>query len=512
MGDVRALTSGEIEMLSTVYGDSLDYSSVRVRDGGTRDGSGFTPFNTINVGRNLYRGDFSQSNSLNLQGFFVHESAHALQTQNGRTAFFNGIGPQISAVLGGRREVYDYNDKLNGNVPFDDWNIEEQAAFFEDLYRQQVATANGTPLAFDPYHSRVIPNLEPLQAVDTSVYIEQVAVTGSVLAPDTSLRPVARPTDHCFTAETPIQMWPLNPAIKPRMDGSYDEELVLSQVWEKPISEIKVGDLVVAYDERGRLAPKAVTCTMTNTATHLLDFWGTGVTPGHAYYCADGKFKGQHVPLMDILRTDGAIMRADGTLIRAATNYEVGSIGDKMIHASSTVQKPDGSWTEQKTGNVRFGTRIILPDGRHMSFLEMAVSEGWKVSDDGYMVAARKGEDGSLQEQKFLFPYAHGEELPKPEDYILARSDVTLEAIYAAGEWEQIGTRMPAPDGIVDLNTNHTSTLLQPSKPAPNIPPAFADHPDAPSRLQGRVMNRKQRQAMEAKQRKAAKTQKRLVS
>ena len=48
------------------------------------------------------------------------------------------------------------------------------------------------------------------------------------------------------------------------------------------------------------------------------------------------------------------------------------------------------------------------------------------------MVSMMKGEDGTLQEQKFLFPYAHGEDLPKPEDYILARSDVTLEAIYAA--------------------------------------------------------------------------------
>ena len=129
---------------------------------------------------------------------------------------------------------------------------------------------------------------------------------------------------------------------------------------------------------------------------------------------------------------DGAIMRADGTMIRAATNCKVGSMGDMMIHASATLQKPDGTWTEPKAGKVRFGTRIILPDGRHMSFMEMAASEGWRVSDDGYMVGMMKGEDGELQEQKFLFPYAHGEELPKPEAYILARSAVTLEEIYAS--------------------------------------------------------------------------------
>lgn len=285
---------------------------------------------------------------------------------------------------------------------------------------------------------------------------------------------------HCFLSSVPIQMWPLDPLIKPRADGTYDEELVLSKVWEKSISEIRVGDLVVSYDEKGRVKPGPVTRTMQNEATHILDFWGTGVTPGHAYYCADGKFMEQHVPLMDILRTDGAIMRTDGTKIRAATNCKVGSMGDMMIHASATQQKPDGTWSEPKPGKVRLGTRIILPDGQHTSFMEMAANEGWRISDDGHMIGVMKGEDGSLKERTFMFPYGYGEDLPKPEDYILTRSDVTLEGIYAAGEWEQIGTRMPAPAGMVDLNTNHTSTLLKPSKPAPNIPPSFADHEDRP--------------------------------
>jgi hypothetical protein len=153
---------------------------------------------------------------------------------------------------------------------------------------------------------------------------------------------------HCFTSDTPIQMWPLDPSIKPRADGTYDEQLVLSRAWEKPISEISVGDLVISYDDKGRIKPGPVTRTMQNRATHILDFWNTGVTPGHAYYCADGKFKDQHVPLMDILRTDSAIMRADGTTIRAATDCEVGSMGDMIIHAAATMQKPDGTWSEPK--------------------------------------------------------------------------------------------------------------------------------------------------------------------
>ena len=136
---------------------------------------------------------------------------------------------------------------------------------------------------------------------------------------------------ECFGPETPIDMWPLDPSIKPCADGSYDEAFVLSKVWEKPISDIRVGDVVVSYDDQGRIKPGTVTRTMTNKVTHIFDFWGTGVTSGHAYYCAAGKFSDKHVPLMDILRTDGAIMRADGTMVRAATNCEVGSIGDRLI-------------------------------------------------------------------------------------------------------------------------------------------------------------------------------------
>ena len=321
--------------------------------------------------------------------------------------------------------------------------------------------------------------------------------------------------DHCFLGDTPIQMWPCDLALKPRADGTYDEPLVLSHVWRKPIREIKVGDVVVCYDERGNLQPSPVTSTMKSLASHILDFWGTGVTPGHAYFCADGKFKDKHVPLMDILRSDGAIMRADGTKVRAATNCKLGSMGDRMIHVGATKELPDGTWTQPKPAMARFGTRIILPDGRHRSFMEMAAEEGWKVTEDGHMFGQVKFEDGTVSEQSFKFPYIYGTEVPKPEDYILARSAVTLQEIYAAGEWEQIGTELPAPAGMEDLNSNHKSPLLKTSKPRPNIPPAFANRPDAPVAQTQRAarpsMNRKQRKAMEAKKRKAGKLRKRLV-
>ncbi|MGH0004871.1 Hint domain-containing protein, partial [Pseudovibrio ascidiaceicola] len=99
--------------------------------------------------------------------------------------------------------------------------------------------------------------------------------------------------DFCFLAGTPISMW----------DGT-----------KKPIEDIRPDDIVTSYDENGNLVPGRVKRTKTNRAKHILDFHGLMVTPGHAIYCADGKFKGQHVPIIDILRSDGAIQKEDGTI------------------------------------------------------------------------------------------------------------------------------------------------------------------------------------------------------
>ena len=302
--------------------------------------------------------------------------------------------------------------------------------------------------------------------------------------------------DHCFLAPTPITMWPRDPDLRPRADGTYDEARVLAATWTKPISEIAVGDVVLAYDDKGRLVPSPVLRTMTNHATHILDFWGTGVTLGHAYFCAGGRFEGSHVPLMDILRSDGAIMKADGTEIRAATGCEVGSEKDRLIQVV----------VDRAHGQVRLGTRVRY-EGRDFSVADVLAANGVRATADGLVEPI----DGSVAPVPFHWPF--GTTLPRPEDYILARSDLTLEAIYAAGEWEQIKPRMAAPEGVVvpatDMGRN-PNPLLQPARPEPNVPPAFAHMADAP-RKSGRTLNRKQRKAQEARARKAAKATKRVM-
>jgi hypothetical protein len=137
--------------------------------------------------------------------------------------------------------------------------------------------------------------------------------------------------DQCFLHSTPILL----------ADGT-----------TKPIEAIRPEDRVMSYDASGNLVPARVTRTFVNDVAHVLDFHGTGVTPGHVFLCGAGRFAGRHVPLIDILRDDGAVVRQDGSLMRAATGFAVGSEDDRLI----AVVAADGT-----TGWVRAVTR--LPEG-----------------------------------------------------------------------------------------------------------------------------------------------------
>ncbi len=124
--------------------------------------------------------------------------------------------------------------------------------------------------------------------------------------------------------------------------------ILLADGTTKPIAAIRPGDTVLSPDKTGTLVPARVTRTFVNDVAHVLDFHGTGVTPGHAFLCGAGRFQGRHVPLLDILRDDGAVVRQDGSLMRASTGCAVGSDGDRRIE----VMAADGA-----TGWVRAGTR-----------------------------------------------------------------------------------------------------------------------------------------------------------
>ena len=191
--------------------------------------------------------------------------------------------------------------------------------------------------------------------------------------------------------------------------------------------------------------------------------------------------------------------------MRASINWPVGSLPDQFIWVLAG--HDDGQKikvTDKK--QIRIGTRMIAPDGSDDCILDRLVHTYGPLSENGFF-------ENGTDVRSLVVHWPYGDKIPNPEDYILQRSDVTLQEIYAAGEWEQIGTRMPPPPNMVGFNPHvgikQANLMLQPSAPTPNIPPAFADHPDVPTGTP--KLNRKQRKAMEARKRKTARVKMRKL-
>lgn len=308
----------------------------------------------------------------------------------------------------------------------------------------------------------------------------------------------------CFGPEVPIDMWPLDPDLKPGPDGIYDQDEVRAKVWKKPIELIEVGDIVVSFDDNDNLVPGPVTRTFQNDAKILLDFHGTRVTPGHVYYRPDSKKSYKYETLIDVLRDDGVIKHQDGTLIRAATNVPVDSPRDGFVQAVTHMRKADGTVVQNDAGRIRLGTRFLVGTGKERKSWAVAdlIEAGGGVVGDDELIRVGDGEP-----MPFLWDF--GETLPKPEDFVLACSDTTLEDIYKAAEWESQGPRLPAPM-VLDGGP------VQPLKGAalsamPRNEPLDVVHAPTASAKPQRILNRKQRKAMEAKQRKVAKSRKRIA-
>jgi hypothetical protein len=118
--------------------------------------------------------------------------------------------------------------------------------------------------------------------VDWEEFTIKTVVNGSVGAYSVN------PFGKCFLPHTPILL----------ADGT-----------TRPIAAIRPGDTVLSPDKTGAPVPARVTRTFVNDVAHVLDFHGTGVTPGHAFLCGAGRFQGRHVPLLDRRFRDRASWR-----------------------------------------------------------------------------------------------------------------------------------------------------------------------------------------------------------
>jgi|GEM_PF-2198205 len=308
----------------------------------------------------------------------------------------------------------------------------------------------------------------------------------------------------CFGPDVCIDMWPLDPDLTLKSNGVYDQDEVRTQIWKKPINLVETGDIVVSFDPDGNLAPGPVIRTFQNDAKILLNFHGTSVTPGHVYYREDSEKPGKFETLIDVLREDGVIQRQDGTLIRAATNVQIGDPSDGYVKAVTGTLKTDGALEPKQWGRIRLGTRFLVGEGEERKAWAVAdlIQAGGGVVGDDELIRVGDGEP-------MPFHWEFGDTLPNPEDFVLACSGTTLEEIYKAAEWESQGPRLPAPmvldGGPVQPLTGEALSAM------PRNEPLEVTHAPVAERSPQPTLNRKQRKAIEAEQRKVAKANKRII-
>ena len=136
--DSRQLTPGEIELAKGVFGDSIDYSKVRIfkRPWMLFFGSKnqiITPNGNIYVTDKEYQDDFSAKASY-AKTMFIHEMTHVWQRQHGTAVRWEAVKGWISSGFR-YRTTYDYDiDKV---TDFTRLGIEQQANLVENYFSER---------------------------------------------------------------------------------------------------------------------------------------------------------------------------------------------------------------------------------------------------------------------------------------------------------------------------------------------------------------------------------------
>jgi hypothetical protein len=249
----RSLTVGEVQLAARVYGAEISYGRVKIYSSGysLTPGRISAPNGSIYYTQEasqkpLYSNDISLSLSSVAQAMFIHEMMHIYQFQQGVSVKFGAI---VAA------NDYDFTDKLKNGTPFSRWNIEEQADFAQEMYYRSMGLAGVYPKISN----------QQLNAVNTGGIVKIDLVKDL----------------KCFPAST----------------------LILTPSGSVPISDIKVGDTILAYDPndtlgRGELTPHKVTRLYRNETTEWIKLtWIENgepqeliTTPGHHFLDEFGAF------------------------------------------------------------------------------------------------------------------------------------------------------------------------------------------------------------------------------
>jgi Ca2+-binding RTX toxin-like protein len=213
--------------------------------------------------------DFSTANP-GLQATFLHEVTHVWQLQHNKMNP-SVVGDQLGTIFG--VNPYDLSN-VTASTPFDQLGIEQQGEIVKFLFLLRRGETVDSPLSLG--------DLETIFASRSSAFRNQVPA-------DWAPPPLPSPSP-CFIPGTPILL----------ADGSV-----------KPIEEIQVRDIVLAFDGRtalgqGVLEPRPVLRIFRNVTDRLLElspapgleqgagnvgFSSLTVTPGHRFLTVEGRFE-----------------------------------------------------------------------------------------------------------------------------------------------------------------------------------------------------------------------------
>ena len=127
--DVRGMTSGEIALARTVFGDAIDYARVRLFKGKwwpfQPRNSAMAPMGDIyfHPEGGAWSDDFA-SETLGRQGFFIHELTHVWQAQAKGRLY----------LLLMRHPFCRYDYQLEPGKPFNLYGLEQQAEIVRHAY------------------------------------------------------------------------------------------------------------------------------------------------------------------------------------------------------------------------------------------------------------------------------------------------------------------------------------------------------------------------------------------
>ncbi|WP_025903481.1 hypothetical protein [Tatumella sp. UCD-D_suzukii] len=128
---VRKLTTGEIALARTVFGNRIDYEKVKIHYGsylpfGLQAGNvAMTPNGELYFRTTLYREDFSQTLD-DLQHLFIHEMSHVWQRARGMNVIGRGL---VSWMV-------SYRYTLDGRL-LSEYPMEQQAQIIADNFTLQ---------------------------------------------------------------------------------------------------------------------------------------------------------------------------------------------------------------------------------------------------------------------------------------------------------------------------------------------------------------------------------------